>query len=299
SLYVDDEMSMTGLDQVELRDGIKISFIESTMLDEVDLWVDDMIIAFIDAHLEDYLNETSFEINVGLAYHHLSQFNSTYAPMNELLSTPFRPSAETLSSIYQNIILDRIYSENLDTHKALIEAENVDNVYSAITQLIGLMMTSSTSNKIDSLVSTLTSTTPEYMDADYAGMLLQALSFEALENQTGVATKIEDMLTYIASNITDEGMVAYGNANASSTAQVILGLVSQGLNPRGEAYTIEGVDLIEALKTFQIDEAFKYTLANNDADLAFSTPQAFAALVMYKIYRDSFSNPAVSLYHLE
>jgi hypothetical protein len=269
------------------------------MLDEVDLWVDDMIIAFIDAHLEDYLNETSFEINVGLAYHHLSQFNSTYAPMNELLSTPFRPSAETLSSIYQNIILDRIYSENLDTHKALIEAENVDNVYSAITQLIGLMMTSSTSNKIDSLVSTLTSTTPEYMDADYAGMLLQALSFEALENQTGVATKIEDMLTYIASNITDEGMVAYGNANASSTAQVILGLVSQGLNPRGEAYTIEGVDLIEALKTFQIDEAFKYTLANNDADLAFSTPQAFAALVMYKIYRDSFSNPAVSLYHLE
>jgi len=299
SLYVDDEMSMTGLDQVELRDGIKISFIESTMLDEVDLWVDDMIIAFIDAHLEDYLNETSFEINVGLAYHHLSQFNPTYAPMNELLSTPFRPSAETLSGIYQNIILDRIYSENLDTHKALIEAENADNVYSAITQLIGLMMTSSTSNKIDSLVSTLTSTTPEYMDADYAGMLLQALSFEAIENQTGVAIKIEDMLTYIASNISDEGMVAYGNANASSTAQVILGFVSQGLNPRGEAYTIEGVDLIEALKTFQIDEAFKYTLANNDADLAFSTPQAFAALVMYKIYRDSFSNPAVSLYHLE
>lgn len=296
SLYVDDEMSMTGLDQVELNDGIKISFIESTMLDEIDIWVDDMIELFIENHLEDYINETSIELNVGLAYHHLSLFNTAYEDVKDVVLTPTRLETDALSGIYQNIVLDLIYGLDVTSNQALLEAQNVDNVYFALTQLNGLMMTFSESIKVDGLLHTLTTTTPEYMDSDYAGMLLQTLSFGDLENEDGVSLKIEEMLTYISENISNEGMLAYGNANASSTAQVILGLVAQGLDPRGEDYTVEGVDLIAALKTFQLETAFKYLLTSDDADLAFSTPQAFAALVMYKIYRDTFQNPKVSLY---
>lgn len=296
SLYVDDEMSMTGLDQIELRDGIKISFVESTMLDEIDIWVDDMIQSLIENHLSDYINETTFEFNVGLAYHQLSLFNTSFDEIKDLVETPTRLETDSLSGIYQNIVLDLIYGLDVTSNQALLEAQNVDNVYFALTQLNGLMMTSSESSKIDSLLDTLTSTTPEYMDSDYAGMLLQTLSFSGLESKDGVTSKIADMITYILENISSEGMLAYGNPNASSTAQVILGLVAQGLDPRGEDYTVEGVDLIAALKTFQLETAFKYTLASEDADLAFSTPQAFAALVMYKIYRDTFQNPKVSLY---
>jgi hypothetical protein len=47
----------------------------------------------------------------------------------------------------------------------------------------------------------------------------------------------------------------------------------------------DGVGLVEALMLYADGYNFKWQLASIEADLAFSTPQAFSALVAYKLSR--------------
>jgi len=125
-------------------------------------------------------------------------------------------------------------------------------------------------------------------------MILLALA-PYIDNQLTTQT-IADMTVYIQTVLTETGVESWGNANSSSTAAVILGLVAQGINPRGEAYQTNDIDLIEALLAYEIDGAYKWLLADEQADMAFSTPQVFSALVAYKIYRDIYGNPAFNLF---
>ena len=137
------------------------------------------------------------------------------------------------------------------------------------------------------------------MDADYAAMALTAVS-SVRESENGTQI-INAMVTYIKDSMSKDGVVSWGNANASSTAAVILGLLAIGEDPRSEAYTVDGVDLMEALMLYQGDAGFKYLQADTNDDLAFSTPQAFAALVAYKIVRDqlAYSTHQLNLWVIE
>jgi hypothetical protein len=64
-----------------------------------------------------------------------------------------------------------------------------------------------------------------------------------------------------------------------------MGLVANGIDPRSEKFTKGEGDLITALLEYaQEDGSFKYQLANEASDLAFSTTQSILALVVYKLY---------------
>jgi len=56
--------------------------------------------------------------------------------------------------------------------------------------------------------------------------------------------------------------------------------------------------LIEALLLYEVDGYFKWQLSSASADMAFSTPQVFAALVAYKLFRDVYGTPAFDLFNI-
>ena len=200
---------------------------------------------------------------------------------------------ETIANTFKMTIVEKAYQRNLDDTKTALSGFVADNPYDAATLLNALTMTDGSSTQISDLINILTST-PSFMDADYAGMILLALA-PYIDNQLTTQT-IADMTAYIQTVLTETGVESWGNANSSSTATVILGLVAHGINPRSTTYSTNDVDLIEALLTYELDGAYKWLLADEQADMAFSTPQVFSALVAYKIYRDIYGNPAFNLF---
>ncbi|MEF3694336.1 MAG: transposase, partial [Candidatus Cloacimonadota bacterium] len=94
-----------------------------------------------------------------------------------------------------------------------------------------------------------------WQEADYAAMALGAIS--SIQNEVLVQSFQSDMITYIKNAQAEAGITSWGNANASSTAQAIIGLLAVGENPRGENYTINEVDLVEALMTFMGENGFR------------------------------------------
>jgi hypothetical protein len=128
------------------------------------------------------------------------------------------------------------------------------------------------------------------------------MSYSALygyETLEGFDTYLSDAYTYLSDALSEDGIISWGNANAASTATIILGLVAQGIDPEDEAYQTNGVGLIEALMAYEADGSFKWKLTDENPDLMFSTPQAFSALVAYKLSRDIWGFPATHLFDLD
>ena len=121
----------------------------------------------------------------------------------------------------------------------------------------------------------------DFRDADYAGYALIASSGKTLDRAP--------LYTLINDNLTETGVNFYGSANSAATASVILGLIADGKNPISEEYTTNGVNLVDALLGFEVDGAFKNTFEESEVDLGFSTPQAFSAIVSYKLFKEGKS----------
>ncbi len=300
ALYVNDEMAMTGIDGVTLEDGMKISFVETTMLDEIDIFVDMLIQSFLSFNYDIYINNQMFDHYVLAA---IKQLNLYGYPSPILASTTLafpeeNLSRDTIASTFKTTILEKALGLNLNTTKTVLSGFEVNNNYDACSLLTALTMTEGAQTQIDAILNSLVTLAPSqpYLDADFAGMVLLALS--PYKDDPSTTDTIDFMIEYIQTMLTRDGVEAYGSANASSTASVVIGLVAQGINPRGEDYTIDGTDLIEALVKYEMFSSFVYMLGDEQADMAFSTPQAFSALVAYKIYRDVWGNPAFNLFDI-
>ena len=114
----------------------------------------------------------------------------------------------------------------------------------------------------------------EGKDADYAGAALMAL-FDHEIDKTPLVNLIKE-------NLTPQGVLSWGTANACTTAYAIMGLVASNINPTSAEFTVENINLVEALLNFHLgDGSFKYS-AEGETDLDYSTPQSFAALVAYR-----------------
>ena len=74
-------------------------------------------------------------------------------------------------------------------------------------------------------------------------------------------------------------------------SQVILGLLANGIDPTGTDYTKGTNNLISRLLDFGTETgSFDYVLDDElTEDLAFSTPQAFLALVTYQVFANTYS----------
>lgn len=297
SLFVDGVSSNVGLDQVVVQDGTKISFIEVTLLDEIDLEVDRLIELFIQTHIDTYISSSALEHHVVAAAEHLHRLGYDFPSLSVLIDdpSPFL-MRDTLQNTMKTAIYETIFQKDTTMTETTLLGFSPNNHYDAYSVLTGLSLMEGYTMQKQSLITQMTSTDPAYMDSDYAGMALLAIApyFEAFQ----LELVREHYLTYIKENLTSTGVTAWGNPNSSSTATVVLGLVAHGINPRGEDFQTEGIDLIEALLLYSHEGAFKWVLGDETANMSFSTPQVFAALVAYKIMRDTFGNPPFHLFDL-
>jgi hypothetical protein len=297
SLFVDGVSSDVGLDQVVVTDGTKISFIEVTLLDETDLEVDRLIELFIDTYVDDYLSNTMAEHHVAAAIHQLHVKGYDVPALSNWISNPASLLArDTISNAMKTTIYETIFSLDQAATKTALQGFTPSNHYESVALLTAYSLIEDSDIIINQLISQVISTFPTYMDSDFAGMAM--LSIAPYHAVLQVDAAKDSYIDYIQDNLTATGVTAWGNSNSSSTAAVILGLVAFGINPRGEDFQTDGVDLIEALLLYSDEGAFKWTIDSETPDLMFSTPQVFAALVAYKLYRDVYENPAFILFDI-
>ena len=137
SLYVNDEMQMIGIDQVEYSDYLKISFIETTTLSELDLLVDSYIELFLDELVDSYLNEDSFNQYVLASLLHFDKYGYYNLDFNDY-SYKEQSLSNISGNLFQSLInnaTDKVFSnDELDNIRDL----DSSNGYELIT-LVNLL----------------------------------------------------------------------------------------------------------------------------------------------------------------
>ena len=235
----------------------------NSYIDEAEDVYDMYVVAAISA-----LEESGYGVNL-----------SDYASDDAVHDYYSNRTYETTGEIVKGVLVGDFFGvDNAIALAALSNLEDADvDAYSYTNVLLALKKANINPTLQDNLVTKILDIKEEdYRDADYAGAALMATYDEEI-NRSGLFNLFNE-------NITAAGISSWGNANSSSTASVILGLVAIGENPRGESYQAETKDLITMLLDYHVDGAFYYRLEDEQVDLMFSTPQAFAALVAFKLY---------------
>jgi len=150
-----------------------------------------------------------------------------------------------------------------------------------------------------SALADLNTTSPYDLGLDAGGISLVALS--NYTGETGVNELITEYSTWISTSQLDSGGVVPrdvvwgettypGTENAASISQVILGLLANGVDPCSTDYTKGTNNLITRLLEYQTDSgSFDWAIGDEHTeDLAFSTPQAFLALVVFQTYSNTY-----------
>jgi hypothetical protein len=297
-IIVDGEPLMTGLDQVVYADDMTIEFVETSTLSELDQMVDDFIYDFIENHMDGYLVDQTPEYYVLSAAYQMYQKGYITTDITE--SYVYDPveitetylSELTVGQILKLALFMKVEGWDLTPVKDHLLTLDVTNPYEITSYLQALMIVGEQNETL-----ALELLENDFLDPDFVGMSYSALyGYETLE---GFDTYLSDAYTYLSDALSEDGIISWGNANAASTATIILGLVAQGIDPEDEAYQTNGVGLIEALMAYEADGSFKWKLTDENPDLMFSTPQAFSALVAYKLSRDIWGFPATHLFDLD
>ncbi len=295
-LYVNHEMASTGIGDILYQEGLIITFKEefSSWLDQTDYWVDQVIYQFIEDQLSEFLNTESMDYHVFSALR-LMQLKGY--PVPDVIQTIPMPEADLshLGGLFRSTLYQTGYGMNDPHLESLLGQWAIDHPWSAVNVLTALSLLNPEHERINALIDHVAQVI-DFMDPDYVGMALLALSKHQEHPKTQAV--LADWLAFVQHAQTKNGIESWGTTNSASTATVILGLVSFGINPRSEAYTVEGVDLIEALRAYHVEGGFKWQISDQEANLAFATPQVFAALVAYKLSRDIWGNPPIYLFDL-
>lgn len=294
-IRVDDVASQTGIDLISYAPGTKISFVETTYLSELDLKVDAYIYDFIENNISDFISEEFIDYSVLSAVHQLNYKGyididlAQYYTYENLELVTEDINTLSISDLFRLGIYQSIENIDLTTYFNHLNTQTASNAYELITYLQAYHLNDQTNQN---LATTLMDET--FVDPDFVGLALLALDkYSDLES---FDTYLDSALTYIKSSMTSTGISSWGSANASSTAAIILGLVAQGINPQNEDYQIDGLGLVDMLMLYETNGVFKWTIDSTEVDLMFSTPQAFAALVAYKLARDVYGFNATNIY---
>ncbi len=284
-ILVDGVASDVGISEIDYTKDMVLSFVEISSLLTFDQMIDDLIYDFIDNNLDNYLSDEFVDYMVLSSLNQLVNkgyidldFNDYYTYDNLDLKDEVMDDM-TLGDLLKAGPVYKLESMNLDSYKTKLSELDISNPYAATSYLEALYIAGDMDHDIASdLMDEVVN------DPDFAGMALMALApYSELE---GFDDYLDSVETYLATSLTSTGIESWGGADFASTATVILGLVANGINPESEAYMTDGVGLVEALMLYVDGYNFKWQLESEEADLAFSTPQAFAALVAYKLSRD-------------
>ena len=252
-----------------------------TQLDETDQKVDKSIDQFLTEHVTTYMNNEFVNESVLASIYHLDP-NDKLKILDEYLNQDMTFARDTAYSLINALVYESVLDMDKSSSKNVLLSKTTDNPYEATSLLHAAYMANVTGELVDAYKNVILNTDSSLMDADYAGMAMLALS--PYKDEDNVKTYMDDLKDLIVSYLSKDGVISWGNPNSSTTATVIIGLLSIGENPRDEAYTVEDVDLIEALLLYESNGAFKWMM-NDEIDLMFSTPQGFTALALYQVYR--------------
>lgn len=296
-IQVDGIKTTSGISAIEYKDGMILSFVETSTLSEFDQSVDDFIYSFIENNLTAYLSDDYVDYMVLASLDQLKTGKyinlsfSDYYVYDNLDIKDANLEEMSIGDLLKVGVVYKVENKDLTSYKTELLKRTVSDPYSASSYLEALMLAGEKNNAVS------TSLFNEVIaDPDLAGMSLLALAtYKDLE---GFNTYLTTTTNYIKTTLTKTGIESWGTSNAASTAAVILGLTAHGINPQDEAYQTGGVGLVEALMGYQMEYGFKWSLADSKTDASFSTPQGFAALVAYKLSRDVWGFPGHNILDL-
>lgn len=310
ALYENGVMSMVGINDIEVNDGDIYDFkVEtwSTSKTANDLLIDKMVYSFMKKDLDKVFTD---------AY--------DYSLLQAIVKAN--------KSFYDANLFDLNKIPNIDNYKAQWTADqkgnSLGNIFKASLGCVDFGLTNDT---IATALNAFTNkdeleiiwSIPYFLDACYnvgnftemyeavksdfvsimeasdpSDSVNMALSFYALfDLEEDYAQNVKTILDKQTSSIGEDGFIdQWMGANSCSTAQLIIALVAAGQDPT----TYYGVDLVDILLRYvsPTDSGFLYQLTDTESDLAFSTPQCYAALLMYKLYRDG-NNQAVTFFNVK
>lgn len=219
------------------------------------------------------------------------------AALQELLLSPEKMSPSSLQK--SAMIFEALDAENPAEEVCLNETIGKNGI---MTYIYGLLMlhggrAKSDAITVEEIIAVLLdlqlpdggfAVSGESGDVDVTAMAVQALAPYYLmgdgENGGGLSASVEQALAFLSEKQLPGGdFESYGNANAESTAQVILALCALGKDPlTEEAFIKNGNTVYEGLMKYRSEDgSFLHTLDGRPNDMA--TSQAFYALAA--VYR--------------
>ncbi|MFA6889573.1 MAG: hypothetical protein WCQ80_00955 [Bacilli bacterium] len=242
--------------------------------------VNHQIDAFIETYLVTYVNDDKQDFYVTRAIAKLAEYGydidlADYVTEDTIKTTYDAMEYESIATIFQALMIGQLYDYQPST--ALLALDGFSS-FETWNHVIGYLSLKMTNKNITLQQSTrqqmLVRSENDYRDADFAGLALMATADETIDRTL--------FLGLISDAVDEDGIKSgWGGANSCSTSMAILGYLAIRENPR----TVLTVDLISALLEFFEEGAARYELGE-EVDLLFSTPQAFSALVAYKIYAE-------------
>lgn len=256
--------------------------VKDNLLAKVDLAIDN----FIDKQLDNFINtddEVVLDYYTVLSVKALEKSGypikfDKLVDANKAKTYLDNIDTSSIASLFKVIVMKKTLGFNLDNEKIILASISEVDIYSYAYGLVATVITDVNENLKNDILSKINIIREEdYRDADYAGVALIACANDDINK--------EPLYNLINQSLSSKGVMFWGEESASTTANVILGLMANGIDPTSEAYTTDGVNLIEALLQFESNGAFKNKL-DGDIDLMFATPQGFAALVGYKLFKN-------------
>ncbi|MBS4211450.1 terpene cyclase/mutase family protein [Neobacillus rhizophilus] len=125
--------------------------------------------------------------------------------------------------------------------------------------------------------------TSEQADPDTTGMVLTALGKHKSDGV--VKADINSAVSYLKAVETANGGFDNWGENSSSTAQVVIGLSSIGVDPTSTEFTKDGKNPVNHLFTYEIGNGGYKWMKSETAENSFATEQVFQALVAYDKFK--------------
>ncbi|HEY8435586.1 MAG TPA: DUF4430 domain-containing protein [Haloplasmataceae bacterium] len=293
AFYVNGEPSMVGVNEIYVKK-------DHTYRLALEWWDQDAHIAyiinrFIDQHAATYVNDQMLDIHVVIALAHLGLLED-YISLEEALADYSSIDSDNISvsELYKAILTIHALGGDVSSFVRLLVERNDTKKYSAPYALIGLNcghhgvdVSAYESELLETLIGT--NMPSQALGLDLSGITLAALS-PYIERED-VSAVIQDYLMFLENNLNEFGGIRdeHFDENASSLAQLIIGLIAIDVNRLSNVLTNENANLIHRLihrlLDFSNDDGtFYWSLDSDHPDLSFSTPQAFLALVLYQKY---------------
>ena len=308
SILENGEYSMVGINDIVIDDGDVFDFAVVTWkeFDETDLLVDKLFYKFFKEQINESFPETGFSYpllaainkachasSYGFAYYDTNVVNSNFDSKQayiESYSGDFASEA-TVSPLLKAALVKSCYefeNDSIETALNGLDTEALNSLFYAPYYLMACKLngTEPMQAVLDYYEDLLKYETP--CDSVLLALQAYALYADKFENYEDT---VNSTLANEASAVTENGFNdEWGGINCASTAQLIMTLVALNLNPRDYL----DLDIVKALLGYEKDGSFLYTADAIEPDLSFSTPQAYAALIAYKMYRDL--NTAINIY---